>query len=77
MSAAVIHRVINDPMKPQGLLLQAEERQSTKEGFLLPPDYNLCSDCSKPKQSFEELKRLQCAEAARRRAEAAAAEAVS
>ena len=71
MSAAVIHRVINDPMKPQGLLLQAEERQSTKEGFLLPPDYNLCSDCSKPKQSFEELKRLLasrprsgCAEAA-------------
>ena len=76
MSAAVIHRVINDPMKPHGLLLQAEERQHTKEGFLLPPDFNLCSGCSKPAQSFDVLKRLQCAEAARRRAEAAAAEAV-
>jgi hypothetical protein len=58
MSAAVIHQVINDPMKPHGLLLQAEERQCTKEGFLLPPDYNLCSHCSKPTQSFDALKRL-------------------
>jgi hypothetical protein len=75
MSAAVIHQVINDPMKPHGLLLGAEERQTTEEGFLLPPDYNLCSHCSKPTQSFDALKRLQCAEAARRRAVAAAAEA--
>jgi hypothetical protein len=55
--------------------LGAEERQTTEEGFLLPPDYNICSGCSKPTQSFDALKRLQCAEAARRRAVAAAAEA--
>ena len=71
MSAATLHQVIDDPMKPHGLLLQAEQRQTTKEGFLLPPDYNIC--CSTPKQPFDVLKRLQCAEAARRRAEAAAA----
>ena len=73
MTAATLHKVISDPTKPHGLLLHADQRQTTKEGYLLPPYYNLHCNVLNQQQSFDELRRLQCAEAARLRAETATA----